>query len=159
MRNEGTLFAALAVAGFYKKARFPPGYFQDQFLLDVLELLAVREDGRGVERIKREYFREEELGSLVGVLPGLAALIGKFMIKQPTFQLATLNSRLAPTYLMSFQYQGRNSYYDLLAPPGSRDLLEPGVSHGDDLLYLFYTGVLQLGRVTCGPCAQRSFIA
>ena len=60
MRNEGTLFAALAVAGFYKKARFPPGYFQHQFLLDVLELLAVREDGHGVERIKREYFREEE---------------------------------------------------------------------------------------------------
>ena len=147
MKNEGTLFAALAVAGFYKKARFPPGYFHHQFLLDVLELLAVREDGRGVERIKREYFREEELGSLSGVLPGLAALIGRFMIKQPAFKLATLNSQLAPTYLMSFQYQGSHSYYDLLAPPGSRDLLEPGISHGDDLLYFFYTGVLELGNV------------
>ena len=148
MRNEGTLFAALAVAGFYKKARFPPGYFQHQFLLDVLELLAVTEDDRGVERIKREYFREEELGSLAGVLPGLAALIGRFMIKQPAFNLATLNSRLAPTYLMSFQYEGKNSYFDLLAPPGSRDLLDPGISHGDDLLYFFYTGVLELGKVS-----------
>lgn len=147
MRNEGTLFAALAVGGFYNKARFPPGYFDHQFLQDVLELLSVHEDDSGVERIKREYFRGVELGSLPGVLPGLAALIGRFMIKQPAFNLASLNSLYAPTYLMSFQYQGSQSYFDLLAPPGSRDLLDPGVSHGDDLLYLFYTGVLELGII------------
>ena len=69
------------------------------------------------------------------------------MIKQPAFNLASLNSLYAPTYLMSFQYQGSQSYFDLLAPPGSRDLLDPGVSHGDDLLYLFYTGVLELGKI------------
>ena len=145
MRNEGTLFAALAVGGFYKEARFPPGYFNHQFLLDVLELLAVTEDDRGVERIKREYFRQQELGSLLGVLPGLSSLIGRFMIKQPAFNFASLNSQHAPTYMLSFEYQGSHSYFDLLAPPGSRDLLDPGISHGDDLLYLFYTGILELG--------------
>ena len=67
------------------------------------------------------------------------------MIKLPVYNFARLYSEKAPTYLMSFQYQGGNSYFDLIAPEGSRELLDPGVSHGDDLLYLFYTGVLEFG--------------
>ena len=143
VRNEGTLFAALAVAGFYNKARLPPDYFHHQFLVDILRLLKV--PNTEVERIKREYFREGELGSLSGVLPGVATVLGTFMIKLPVYNFARLYSEKAPTYLMSFQYQGGNSYFDLIAPEGSRELLDPGVSHGDDLLYLFYTGVLEFG--------------
>ena len=151
VRNEGTLFAALAVAGFYDKGRFPPGYYRHQFLVDVLRLLEVpgaeAEGSVVVERVKRKYFRQSELGSLRGVLPGLAAVLGTFMIKLPAYNFARINSRQAPTYLMSFQYQGSLSFFDLITEQGSGDLLDPGVSHGDDLLYLFYTGVLELGMM------------
>lgn len=97
-----------------------------------------------MESVKREYFRRGELGSLRGVISGLADVLGRFMIKQPAYDFARLNSQHAPTYLMSFQYKGQHSYFDLIVPSESRDLLESGVSHGDDLLYLFYTGVLDL---------------
>ena len=149
VRNEGTLFAALAVTGFYEKGVFPTGYYRHQFLVDVLRLLEVPgaedEGSLVVERVKRKYFSRSELGSLRGVLPGLAAVLGTYMINKPAYNFARLNSRQAPTFLISFQYQGSHSYFDLLAPPGSSELLDPGISHGDDLLYLFYTGVLELG--------------
>ena len=42
VRNEGSVFAALAVANFFNKNRTyteQPGYYKHQFLLDLLTLL------------------------------------------------------------------------------------------------------------------------
>ena len=58
----------------------------------------------------------QELGTLAGILPGLAAIMGRFMIKEPSYDFARLNSERAPTYLMSFEYQGENSFFTYLAP-------------------------------------------
>ena len=58
----------------------------------------------------------QELGSLEGILPGLAAILGRFMIKEPGYDFARLTSRRAPTYLLSFEYQGENTFFNLLAP-------------------------------------------
>ena len=58
----------------------------------------------------------QELGSLKGILPGLAAILGRFMIKEPGHDFARLNSELAPTYLLSFEYKGENSFFNFLVP-------------------------------------------
>ena len=58
----------------------------------------------------------QELGSLEGILPGLAAILGRFMIKEPGHDFARLNSELAPTYLLSFEYKGENSFFNFLVP-------------------------------------------
>ena len=58
----------------------------------------------------------QELGSLEGILPGLAAILGRFMIKEPGYDFARLTSQRAPTYLLSFEYQGENTFFNLLAP-------------------------------------------
>ena len=58
----------------------------------------------------------QELGSLEGILPGLAAILGRFMIKEPGYDFARLTSQRAPTYLLSFEYQGENTFFNILAP-------------------------------------------
>ena len=49
-------------------------------------------------------------------MPGLAAILGRFMIKEPGYDFARLISERAPTYLLSFEYQGDNSFFTFLAP-------------------------------------------
>lgn len=49
-------------------------------------------------------------------MPGLAAILGRFMIKEPGHDFARLNSELAPTYLLSFEYKGENSFFNFLVP-------------------------------------------
>ena len=143
VRDEGTLFAALAVKNFFQNpvnARriSAPGYYYHQFLVDFLRLLQVPgwRDEKYVNFMKRSYFESQvherqflhfgdnimckidfqELGSLEGILPGLAAILGRFMIKEPGYDFARLTSQRAPTYLLSFEYQGENTFFNLLAP-------------------------------------------
>ena len=63
VRDEGTLFAALAVKNFFQnpvnaKRISAPGYYYHQFLVDFLRVLQVPgwTDGKYIEFIKRSYF-------------------------------------------------------------------------------------------------------
>jgi carboxylesterase type B len=145
VRNEGILFAGLAWTNFYQ----PTGklsdrhYFQQQFLTDLLG--SVRGgNSSGAAEVKREYFRADELGRPAAVLPGLSAVIGRYMMHEPSFQFALLLAPHSPVYLYSFYHQGENSLVEFLLPPGHTVPLPPGVTHGDDVLYLFDLGVIQL---------------
>ena len=153
VRDEGTAFAALAAKTFFivnsEKLTRIPGYYNHQFLVEILQQLQVEQvwDPQFVSFIKQYYFRPGELGSLEGVLPGLAALMGRYMIKQPGYEFARLNAAQSPTYLMSFEYKGEFSFFRFLVPGDAADIIEqPGVAHSDDLLYLFFTGVFDLGN-------------
>jgi len=76
-------------------------------------------------------------------LPGLSAIIGRYLIKDPGYQFARLNAERAPTYLLSFEYENKagNTFFNFLAPGGSQNKVKPGVAHADDLIYVFYTGI------------------
>ena len=150
-RDEGTVFAALSVANFFTKnpARTSvPGYFNHQFLVDLLYLLQVPQasDPHFVNYIKRHNFKPDEFGTLNGILPGMAAVLGRYMIKEPVYNFARLNSERAPTYLMSFEYEGEFSFFNFLVPEDGRNVIKHGVAHSDELLYLFFTGVFNLGK-------------
>jgi carboxylesterase type B len=148
VQNEGTLFAALTVIAFFSKDKktLNPYYYQNQFILDILEALYVdTSDTDIVMKTKKAYFKEHELGTLKGVLPGLSSLMGRYMIKEPAYDFAQLNSLSAPTFLSSFDYKGKNTLFDYLIPSGEdRPPVEPGVAHSDDLLYFFFLGVVEL---------------
>ena len=68
------------------------------------------------------------------------------MIKEPGHDFARLNSELAPTYLLSFEYKGENSFFNFLVPEEVRGTIQPGVAHSDELQYLFYTGLFNLSE-------------
>ena len=119
VRDEGSLFAALFVSFFYEKnltAISRPGYFQHQFLVDVLQVMHIpgADDLQFVNRIKKQYFSPQELGSMDGVLAGLSAIIGRYLIKEPGYQFARLNAERAPTYLLSFEYENKagNTFFN-----------------------------------------------
>merc|ERR1712106_414632 len=148
VRNEGNLFAAITVIRFFNenKKTLNPYYYQDQFLIDMMKALYIdSSDPEFYGRLKKTYFRSSELGTLRGVLPGLSSLMGRYMIKEPAYDFARLNSLSAPTYLSSFDYKGKNTLFDYLIPAGQdRPPVEPGVAHSDDLLYFFDLGVVEL---------------
>ena len=112
----------------------------------MLKALHIKEasDPNFVLETKKTYFKSEELGTLEGILPGLSDLMGRYMIKEPAFDFARLNSIYAPTYLSSFEYKGENTLFNFLIPAGERPPIDPGVAHSDDLLYFFDTGVVDL---------------
>ena len=145
------MFAALSVANFFTKnpaITSVPGYFNHKFLVDLLYLLQVRQasDPNFVNYIKRNYFKPGELGTLNGILPGMTAILGRYMIKEPVFNFARLNAEHAPTYLMSFEYEGEFSFFNFLVPEDGQNVIKHGVAHSDELLYLFFTGVFSLGK-------------
>ena len=145
-RDEGNLFAGFTWENYY----VPTGklgdstYFQKQFLVDVLQSLMENGTEGSVEDLQRDYFYPGELGRAGAVLPGLAAILGRFIIKQPAYKFGLLLARHQPVYLYSFDHLGENSFIDFLLPAGSSAPLPPGVNHSDDLLYLFDVGIIQL---------------
>ena len=146
VKNEGTLFAAISVIRFFNENSLNPHYYQNQFLVDMLQALSVEAtDTESFIRLKKTYFRRGELGTLKGILPGLSSLMGRYMIKEPSYDFARLNAISAPTYLTSFEYKGKNSLFNYILPASEESPpVEPGVTHSDDLLYFFDLGVVQL---------------
>ena len=53
---------------------------------------------------------------------------------------------MAPTFLLSFEYRGQNTFFNFLVPEEVRDTIQPGVAHSDELQYLFYTGLFNLSE-------------
>ena len=51
----------------------------------------------------------------------------------------------AQNYLYSFEYYGEHSLWNFLFP-GEKPPIPRGVTHGDELLYIFSTGVFNFGE-------------
>ena len=70
----------------------------------------------------------------------------RYMIKEPGYDFSRLSSEVAPTFLLSFEYRGQNTFFNFLVPEEVRDTIQPGVAHSDELQYLFYTGLFNLSE-------------
>ena len=74
-----------------------------------------------------------------------AQLVGTFFIKASTYEFMKFNSLSgAENYFYSFEYYGAHSLWNFLFP-GTQPPIPRGVTHGDELLYLFSTGVFNFG--------------
>ena len=152
VRDEGLLFAGLAWTNFL----VPAGklrdleYFQGEFLADVLEGVwgpnstEAGRPGQSMGEVRQGYFYPGELGRPRAILPGLARVMARFMMNQPTYELSLLLAPYLPVYLYSFDHLGQQSLIEFLLPPEGAPPLPPGVAHSDDLLYLFDLGLIQL---------------
>ena len=76
----------------------------------------------------------------------LPLLTCRYMIKEPGYDFSRLSSEVAPTFLLSFEYRGQNTFFNFLVPEEVRDTIQPGVAHSDELQYLFYTGLFNLSE-------------
>ena len=90
-------------------------------------------------------------------------MVGTFFIKASTYEFMKFHDLGGATsYFYSFEHYGEASLWNFLIPGGiPGDPIPRGVTHGDELLYLFSTGVFDLApldweiaRVMCDMWAN-----
>ena len=142
-KDEGKLFLALFIASYLKPKKLLHDYYylKHQIIIDVLESLNMPEaqNETFLSEVSKSFFYHQELGHFNLMIPGLINLFSTYFIKQPTYDFAQANSKQQPTYYYSLDYVGSHTIYDvtLRALTESPPDLPKGVTHGDDLIYLF----------------------
>ena len=135
-------------------------FLRYDFTEKMLDALGIK-DSTGViyELINYRYFTEDVLGTWDLMIDGMVnvrllhsalimlsiyhfiQLVGTFFIKASTYEFMKFNSLAgAVNYFYSFEYYGAHSLWNLLFPT-TQPPIPRGVTHGDELLYLFSTGV------------------
>ena len=73
-------------------------------------------------------------------------MVGTFFIKASTYEFMKFNDLGGgDSYFYSFEHYGNASLWNFLFPGGiPGDPIPRGVTHGDELIYLFSTGVFDL---------------
>ncbi|XP_047107555.1 esterase E4-like [Schistocerca piceifrons] len=113
------------------------GLFQDRNATELAEL---------IQQVKEFYFNDRQTANETGV--ALGQLYSDIIVIFPVDRATKLVSRrnTAPVYYYHFVYQGRYSWAYL---PGTQTPY--GVSHHDDLIYLFYISALVPEFVNTDP--------
>ncbi|XP_069678631.1 juvenile hormone esterase-like isoform X2 [Periplaneta americana] len=91
--------------------------------------------GMVTDVLNEKYFQPGQLGDFNAMVPGLVDICGVALLKASTFRSVLENSRQQPSYLYSFNYYGQHTKFGY-----GEDVEYPfqgGVSHSDDLIYLF----------------------
>ena len=119
-------------------------FLQHEFLPTMLDALGLH-DSSGViyEVIEHDYFNISDLGDWDKMMPGMINIVGTFFIKAATYEFMKYNTiHGGQSHFYSLEYEGENSIWNLLfmteKPP-----LPHGVTHADDLIYVFSTGLFE----------------
>jgi len=143
-KHEGSFVLGL----IYNRFITPNNYQNDAMFLKhlfsntLLEAMGLHDDSGVVyELLNYAFFNTSDLGDWDKMMPGMINLVGTFFIKSATYEAMKYNSlNDVDSYFYSFEYEGENSLWNLLfaleQPPIPR-----GVTHGDELIYLFSTDI------------------
>jgi len=119
-------------------------FLRHQFSATLLEALGLKDDSGVIyELINYRFFEDNELGDWCMMIDGLVNLVGTFFIKASTYEFMKFNDLIgSESYYYSFEYYGAGSLWNFLFP-GEAPPIPRGVTHGDELLYIFSTGVFE----------------
>ncbi|XP_034230889.1 glutactin-like isoform X2 [Thrips palmi] len=137
-KDEGSVF----LGNLYDFYLEPDGRMDDYDYLKhnltqvALEFSGINDDTGALSDVfRRKFFSESDMGNFTRMTPGLVDMCGVTLLKACTFRMVQENSRIAPSYLYSFNYKGRHTKfgygYSIEYP------FTGGVAHSDDLIYLF----------------------
>merc|ERR1711970_612405 len=117
-------------------------FLRHLFSTTLLEALGLKDDSGVIyELINYRYFMDHMLGDWDLMIDGMINLVGTFFIKASTYEFMKFNQIAgAENYFYSFEHHGNSSLWNFLFP-GQQPPIPRGVTHGDELLYLFSTGV------------------
>merc|ERR1712212_1383070 len=143
-KHEGSFVLGM----IYNSYILPNGVVEDAHFLrhlfsaTLLEALGLKDDSGVIyELINYRYFMDHMLGDWDLMIDGMINLVGTFFIKASTYEFMKFNQIAgAENYFYSFEYRGNASLWNFLFP-GQQPPIPRGVTHGDELLYLFSTGV------------------
>merc|ERR1711910_212522 len=143
-KHEGSFVLGM----IYNSYILPNGVVENEHFLrhlfsaTLLEALGLKDDSGVIyELINYRYFTDDMLGDWHQMIDGMINLVGTFFIKASTYEFMKFNQIAgAENYFYSFEYHGNASLWNFLFP-GQQPPIPRGVTHGDELLYLFSTGV------------------
>lgn len=124
-------------------------FLTNQFIPQILKTVGVSNSYAIENLIKAAYFEEWQLGNLTNMQPGAIDLFSVFFLKASSYKTVEENSKYEDSYWYSFDYKSvQKSVFHLLfiEPSKKGGLLEPGVCHADELMYMFD---VQLPLILC----------
>jgi len=146
-KHEGSFVLGM----IYNSYILPNGVVEDTHFLrhlfsaTLLEALGIKDDSGVIyDLINYRYFDDSALGVWDKMIDGMVNLVGTFFIKASTYEFMKFNQLAgAENYFYSFEHYGEASLWNFLFP-GEQPPIPRGVTHGDELIYLFSTGVFNL---------------
>jgi len=146
-KHEGSFVLGM----IYNSYILPNGVVEDTHFLrhlfssTLLEALGLKDDSGVIyELINYRYFVDDNLGDWDLMIDGMVNLVGTFFIKASTYEFMKFTQIAgAENYFYSFEHYGNSSLWNFLFP-GQQPPIPRGVTHGDELIYLFSTGVFNL---------------
>merc|ERR1712002_52286 len=122
-------------------------FLRHHFSATLLEALGLKDDSGVIyELINYRFFEDDALGHWEPMIDGMINMVGTFFIKASSYEFMKFHDLGGgSSYYYSFEHMGNASLWNLLFPGGiPGDPIPRGVTHGDELLYLFSTGIFDL---------------
>ncbi|XP_023323658.1 cholinesterase 2 [Eurytemora carolleeae] len=148
-KNEGSFVLGL----MYNSYILPNNVLEDQFFLrhlfiyTLLNAMGLKDQSGNIyEMLEYTFFDHTEMGTWDTMMDGMVNLVGTFFIKASTYEFMKYNVLTGvDSWYYSFEYYGESSLWNYLFP-GEQPPIPRGVTHGDELLYLFSTGVFTMSE-------------
>jgi len=120
-------------------------FLRHLFSSTLLEALGLKDDSGVIyELINYRFFTNNELGDWDKMIDGLVNMVGTFFIKASTYEFMKFHDLgSGDSYYYSFEHYGNASLWNFLFP-NEKPPIPRGVTHGDELIYLFSTNVFNL---------------
>jgi len=145
-KDEGSF----VLGSMYNSYLSPNNILEDTFFLKhlftttLLSAMGLTDDSGNIyEMLEYSFFNSTDLGTWSKMMDGMVNLVGTFFIKASTYEFMKYNHITgSESYFYSFEYYGDASLWNFLFP-SDQPPIPRGVTHGDELLYLFSTGVFR----------------
>jgi carboxylesterase type B len=141
-KHEGSFVLGVMYGSFF----VPNDVLNDQFFLEhrfistLLRSLGLQDDSGNIyEMLEYTFFDHTDMGTWDTMMEGMVNLVGVFFIKASTYEWMK-NEVLAgeDAYFYSFEYFSTPSLWNFQFP-SEQPPIARGVTHGDELMYLFST--------------------
>ncbi|XP_065576029.1 carboxylesterase 4A-like [Artemia franciscana] len=138
-KHEGTFITGVIYEGYLAPNNLvnDTEYLKRECFYEILNALTgTFPTDQEVDDVITTYFNGLEMGNFTSMVPGFVDMGSTIFFKQGALDSARYYSRYNPnTYMYAFNYYGRLSIFSFLY--GNHPFIPRGVSHGDDLVYLF----------------------
>jgi len=122
-------------------------FLKFQFTSTLLRALGLNDDSGNIyEMLEYSFFKHADMGTWERMMNGMINLVGTFFIKASTYEFMKYNDLAGvDSWFYSFEYYGKASLWNFLFP-GNQPPIERGVTHGDEMMYLFSTGLFDFSE-------------
>merc|ERR1712200_67310 len=122
-------------------------FLEHRFISTLLKALGLYDSSGNIyEMLEYTFFHHSDLGYWDKMMDGMINLVGVFFIKAATHEFMK-NEVLAgvPSWYYSFEYYGEHSLWNILFPT-AKPPIDRGVTHGDEMIYIFSTGLFDFAQ-------------